>query len=254
MGTRLRGTIVLVLVATAVCWPAPAVLAQGNEGADKPAEETPKAEEQPAQAVAEAPALAIALVHLSKVQQEYAELRTQEQDLGKWLQGRRTFLDELGNFAFLSSKDFQDVTAILGKSGALSDEDKKRMAELRDISDAKDKRYRELLATPQRTPQQEEEYNSLHEIYEARQKEIDQLSKQFAGELQTRRQKAISVLMPKVKAAIEAEAKAQNFDFVLDADIVFFGGVDITDSVIARLNAGQPAAEGTQDGGQEGGQ
>lgn len=243
MGTRSRGTIVLLLVAMALCWPAPAILAQDNEGADKPAE-----------AAADAPGLGIAVVDLGKIQQEYVELRSLEQDLGNWLQGRRSHLDELGNFAFVSSKDFEDVAAILRKTGASSEEDKKRMAELRDISDAKDKRYRELLAKPDRTAQEQEEYNSLYEIYEARQKEIEQLGVQFAGELHTMRQQAIGVLMPKVKDAIEAEAKAQNFDYVFDADIVFFGGVDITDSVIARLNAGQPAAEETEGGGQEGGQ
>jgi len=252
MGTRSRATIVSLLVAGLFCWAVPATVAQENEGAETPAEETATPAEQPAAADAQRPVFAV--VDLDKIQQDYKELRTRQQDLENWLAGRRGYLDELANFTFVSSKDFESVAAILRKSAPLSEEDKKRVAELREISDAKDKRYRELLANPQRTPQEEEEYNSLYEIYEARQQELDELGAQFATELQGMRQKAIGMLMPKVKNAIEAEAKAQNFDYVFDAAIVFFGGVDITDSVVARLNAGQPAGEETEGGAQEGGQ
>ena len=55
--------------------------------------------------------------------------------------------------------------------------------------------------------------------------------------------------MGNVKDAIKAEAEAQGFDMVIDVDAVFFGGTDITEPVLARLNAGQPAAEGGDEAG-----
>jgi hypothetical protein len=55
-------------------------------------------------------------------------------------------------------------------------------------------------------------------------------------ELGTRRQSALSGLMDTVQQAIEATAEEGGYEVVLDADMVFFGGEDITDAVLEHLN------------------
>jgi len=242
MGTYMRVRGVTVLLIILACWAGSPVLAQDAEAAAQPAAE-----------VAAPGPVTIAKVQLGKIQGEYLELRSAQGDLDKWLQAQRAYLDELVGFAFLSAEHFDEAAAILQKGAEATDQEKKRLEELRGVSDAKDQRQRELLANAQRTPQEEDEFNSLREVYNARQKQLEDKGKRVVAELEGRRQRAVSGLMKKVQEAIQAEAQAQAFTYVLDADVVFFGGTDITDSVLSRLNAGQQPSQETGGGAQEGG-
>lgn len=201
----------------------------------------------------EAPALKVALVSLQKIETNYVALRAQESALEQWMQSRRSFHDEMANFVFLSSADFAEVKALMEKPRPLSEADQARLGELRAISDQKDARFVELRAKTDRTPAENDEFNSLQDILEARQQDLGRLREGIMTELGDRRQTALAGLMTTVNDAIKAEAEAGGYQLVLDAEVVFLGGTDITDAVIARLNAGSGAAGG-QGGGETGGE
>lgn len=211
----------------------------------------------------EAPALKVAVVSLQKIEANYVALRAQEDSLDAWWQGQRSLHDELANYIFLSSADFAEATALLQKPRPLSEADQARLAELRAISDQKDARFVELRAKPDRTPAENDEFNSLQDIAEARQQDLAKVRETIMIELGDRRQTAVAGLMTKVNEAIKAEAEAGGYQLVLDASMVFLGGTDITDGVVARLNAeteegaaAQPTGgeAGAQTGGEGGGQ
>ena len=239
MGRQRRAMTIALLVAGLLSWVLPVALAQDDGGGEKATEETPTTE-----APAAAAQLAIAIVDLTKVQVEYLELGSREKDLQAWADEQGGYLRELIGFLFLSAENFQEVVGILQKPQPTEAEGK-RLEELRGVSDGKDKRFLDLRAKPQRTAQEEDEHNTLQETYKARQATLNELDRQFRGEFAAKQAEALGDLMGKVRAAITAEAEAQKFDYVLDADLVFFGGVDITESVLKRLNA---------DKGNEGGQ
>jgi len=186
-------------------------------------------------------AVRIATVDINKLQTGYVELQNKQAELEGWLNDQRKFFNLLTDYVFLSKDNFDEVMAILRKPTP-TDQETARLTELRGVSDQKDKRYRDLEGKADRTPQEEDEYNSLQDIYKDRSKALDDMWKQTVAQLTARRDEAISALMVKVKDAIKAEAEAQGFTIVIDADAVFFGGTDITDQVLARLNAGAPAA------------
>jgi len=208
-------------------------------------------------ALAEAPSgsnqLKIATVELGKIQREYAELQSREKDLTAWADEHGGYLQGLASFLFLSAENFQEVAPLLRKPQP-TEAEKKRLEELRKVSQEKEKRYVELLAKTERTPQEEDDFNSLWETQEARKAARDELEKQFRAEFLGKQSEAVRTLMAKVRQAINAEASAQNFDYVFDADIVLFGGTDITDEVLNRLNAGQEeVGEEEEGGGDQGG-
>jgi outer membrane protein len=76
------------------------------------------------------------------------------------------------------------------------------------------------LSEAQKLQKRKEAKDSL----EADKKKVDALTKSIRDELEG-----------KVLAAISAEAKAQSLSMVVSKGIVFYGGKDITDSVIKRL-------------------
>jgi Skp family chaperone for outer membrane proteins len=184
----------------------------------------------------------VGVVSIDRVQQEYVDLQSEQQDLEKWLGAQHGFFNALTDYIFLSSENFDEVRTLLKKTEP-SDEEKARLAELRTISDDKDGRFRELGAKTERTAQEEDEFNSLQDIFKARTLALDEMWKKTLAELSGLRETAVKTLMDKVKEAIAVEAQAQGMSRVVDADATVFGGTDITEDVLKRLNvAAAPAA------------
>ena len=197
----------------------------------------------------DAPATKIATVSIGRIQAQYGDLQTEQRQLEQWLAEKRKLFNLMRDYVFLSADNFSEASDLLKKQQR-TQEEQTRLDELRNISDTKDKRFRDLEAKANRTPQEQDEYNSLQDIYRTRVKAIEDMWQQTLAELNQRRQQAVNGLMGKVTEAIRAEAEAQGFTIVFDADAVFFGGTDITEQVLARLNAGQPA---TGEGGDNAG-
>lgn len=232
-----------LLAAILLCWTA----AVGQEAETAPATETEGAAGEESSS-----AIRVAKVNLTKIEQEFGELRARQDDLQAWADERGGFIPRLTGFLFLSDENFQEAAAILQR--AVPDEQaKKRLEELRKVSEDKEKRYLDLRANTQRKPEEDDEFNSLRETYEARQKKLEELNRQFQQELRQKRLEEIGMLMSKVEEAITAEAEAQKFDYVFDAEVLFVGGVDITEEVLKRLNAGQEGGGEPEEGGDEGG-
>ena len=186
----------------------------------------------------------IATVSLARVQAGYTQLHTQEIELGQWLQSRKSYHDQLTNFVFLPKKEFEESVELVRKEPPLAEADQTRLGELLRISDKNDARFAELQAKPDRTAEETAEFNALQDMYDASVGTLKSLQQSIVEELGTKRNTALAGLMDTVQQAVIDTAKDGGYDLVLDADMVFYGGEDITDAVIERLNAGteQPAA------------
>jgi len=198
----------------------------------------------------------IAVVSLSRVQANYERLRSQEQDLGRWLEGRRSFHDRLTAFVFLPKKDFEKALDLVHRQEPLSDEDREQLEELRRISDRNETRFSELRAKTDRTTEETTEFNGLQDMYDASAETLQGVQQSIMNELGDRRQTALTDLMDTVERAIAETAQAGGYTVVLDAEMVFYGGDDITDDVLERLNGGTEPENGAQgdEGGEEAGE
>ncbi len=207
----------------------------------------------------------VARVDMDRLLGQYKEFQTADQSLQQWIAECNQWLGKLGDYLFLPEEEFSTALEIL-RGGAPTEEEQQKLDELRQISTTNEERFLELQNNPQRSTQENAEYNTLLEMREARDQQAAQLQDQLMQEFANRRDAAASGLRDKVRSAIVAEAKASGYDLVLDADAVFFGSEDITDRVAERLNAGvadggeggetgtDGAADGGEDGGQDGGE
>lgn len=209
----------------------------------------------------------IAVVSLARIQANYSELRTQEQDLTRWFESRRSYHEKLATFVFLPKKEFEEALELARRPQPLSETDERRLAELRYISDKNDERFVELRAKTNRTAEETAEFNALQDMYDASAATLGSLQKGTLDELQQRRQSALVGLMDTVQQAIRETAEANGYTLVLDTDAVFYGGDDITNLILERLNGGagqdgqtggqtdaqQPEAEQGEQGGEGGG-
>lgn len=155
--------------------------------------------------------------------------------------------------AMLTSDEYGELETLLLKGNDLNEADKKRVQELQNTTP----RLREELARLQTKP-------DLSEAEKARKKEL--LDKQSAGlqeleertkefdrliqeKLRERDAEVSAALRTKIDDMIAHVAQEMQLAMVFNKDSVLFGGVDITDQVVKRLNEENPVPIGS--GGQE---
>lgn len=190
--------------------------------------------------------LKIAVVDIDQISGQYKELLDRQQELNKWVQEKKDFLNELQDFMFLSAEEFQEMARLLQIPKAQwTEEQKKRESELRNISANNEKKYLDLQAKPNRTAEEQNQFNTLREMFLARDRDLKALSNTFDQQLKKQREEIQGKLVGNVRAAIEAVAKAKGYQLVLDKSAVYFVTApveDITSEVLKSLNSAGAAS------------
>lgn len=184
--------------------------------------------------------LKVGIVDLDKVSEQYQKLAEEQKNLRAWATSRASFVSTLSRYVFLSEQNFAEMSEIIDQPAAKwSDAQKKREEELRKVSEQKERRFLDLRAKNDRTPEEEDEFNSLSEAFDARRADMDKLAASVEQEYMTKRDAAQGTLVTSVRDIIVSIAGEQGFDLVLDQTTVFFNSgnvVDLTSLVIERLN------------------
>lgn len=200
--------------------------------------------------LASAQAIKIAVVDIDLVSAQYNELNQKQSELATWFQGKHDFLTALGEFMFISADEFQEVARILQvPKDQWTDAQKKREAELRKITTDNERKFVDLQAKPSRTPEEQNQFNSLGDAYNSRGKDFSNFSKGFDAELNKQRNEVQGKLVANVRSVIESIAKTKGYTLVLDKSAVYFMTAqldDITNEVLKALNT--PAAGGSNAG------
>lgn len=190
-----------------------------------------------------APAIKVALVDMGRVNTEYAQLAQKRAELQQWFEQQQRYLEELETrYIYLSEQHFNDILEILRMPRPLSQAAATRRDELRAINDEKEARHLELQAKVERTAKEQDEFNQLQETVEQRFRQISAIRDNLQAQLQQRQADAQAEVIDAMESAIEAAATAGGYHLVLNRMFVLYGGEDITDAVLQRLNGSAPAA------------
>jgi Skp family chaperone for outer membrane proteins len=197
--------------------------------------------------------LKVAIVDIDKVSGQYKELLDRQAELGAWVQERKNYLMALQDFMFVSDQEFQEAARIYNvpKPQWTADQ-KKREGELRKVSEDNEKKFLDLQAKPSRTPEDQNQYNLLRDIWQARDRDLKLISQGFDVTLKARRDEVQGKLVTNVRAVIETISKAKGYTLVLDRTAIYFTAApvdDITEEVLKGLNAGGGAAAPGAGGG-----
>ena len=108
-------------------------------------------------------------------------------------------------------------------------------------------RYKNLEAKGaggQRTAEEDGRFKLLQEIGSTRDADLNRKIDDLEGELNRRMGQIRDDLMKPVREVVNTLAAEKGLALVLEKDWVYFGGEDISEEVIKRLNAMPPPAEG----------
>jgi Skp family chaperone for outer membrane proteins len=202
-------------------------------------------------AAARADGLRIAKVDLGELQKQFITLQQKQQELDQARQRNADLLQTLSQYLFLPQESFREMMGIARLPKPWPEEKQKRAEELARISEEKEKQFLALRAKTSRSPEEEDQFKTLQELAEARDADLRQFEQQLLQELLSRQRELQQQLLEQVRSAIAQVAKEKKYDLVLDSEVLLFGGDDITDSVVAILNKGQPAAAQKGPGGEQ---
>lgn len=119
---------------------------------------------------------------------------------------------------------------------ALSEKEKTRIDELQKKERSLDEEFKQLQATTQPTEQQKVRLQELQEIQRKSKTTGEALEKDYNSRLQAKAVELEEKITIDIQEAVKKVADAKGLSLVLSRAAVLFGGLDITDEVVNKLD------------------
>ncbi len=162
---------------------------------------------------------------MKQYMQEYEELREQ---LGR-------ILDIRSQNLMLSEDEVKELIDLKIKPSP-TEQDKARIAELERIERERDAEYKQLQSATNLTDSQKARLKELQELQDKSKATGKALEDDYNSRLQTKLQELDQQADADIQEAVKKVAEAKGLSLVLVKDAVRFGGTDITDDVISKLD------------------
>ncbi len=144
-------------------------------------------------------------------------------------------------FTLLLDEEWNKLQELRAKGQNLTEAERAELDKLMKLSDERDRQLAELETKEQRTEAERDQLNLLQSIKRQAQQGLKTMQERLGEELRQFDQEGSARIQEKFDAAVKQIAEAQGLTLVVSSELVFFGGTDITDAVIAALNAAPPA-------------
>ncbi|MCJ7750904.1 MAG: OmpH family outer membrane protein [Armatimonadetes bacterium] len=187
-------------------------------------------------ALAEADGPKWGVIDMERVAIEYQEMQRLNQEFQDFQRNQEIELQERHTTRLLTDAERQEF-ADLSAMGAPTDARTQRLKELREFSDKREQRLLELRNKDECTEEEAAERQELEARYDARMGELAALQAEMKASRVAKYEDLSKLVAGGVDNAIKAAAEEQKLALVLRKDSVMYGGVDITEAVLAKLNA-----------------
>jgi Skp family chaperone for outer membrane proteins len=182
------------------------------------------------------PAPSFAVVDLDKAIDNYTETAKAQQELAAFDQASMKKGKDRDDSRFLSDDERKEYESLLAVASP-NDAQKKRLAELVQLNNARNQQYRGLQMNPSRTPKEEEDYKLLDARNTQTEKDLEELSNKLQEERNKKVEEISNRLDQAVQQAVAKVAAQKGVPAVFLKKAVLYGGLDITDDVVKELNS-----------------
>ncbi len=194
------------------------------------------------------PVLRVGVVDLELVGKQFQRKVQEEEALTQWYKQEQQYLRELGSYIFCVTEEWDKASAILRtpklqRTTAQQDDLRALLAE----ATKRETEYQNLRAKQAGgplTPEEQEAFKRVEDIAKTRDAQLTSMVEGLDAELQRRMTTIRDELMKPVRETVNAIAGEKGLALILEKDYVYFGGEDVTEDVIKRLNETAPPAAG----------
>ena len=188
----------------------------------------------PARAEADGPKWGV--IDMERVAIEYREMQRLNQEFQDFQRNQEIGLQQKHTTRLLTDAERQEFADLLAM-GAPTEARTERLKVLRELSDEREQRLVELRKKDECTEEEGAKREELEARYGARMAELAALQEEMKASRVGKYEGLSKLVADSVDNALKAVAEEQKLALVLRKDSVMFGGVDITEAVLAKLNA-----------------
>jgi len=191
-------------------------------------------------AVAAEAQLAYGVVDMVRVGKECPGIGAMQEESAQFAQEQQVKLYDRERVMMLADADYTRYFD-LRLLAAPTEANTKQLADLERLAVDRMGRFRELTAIKDRTADQQKEYDELNKVYATRMGELSRFRAELQRAVDEQQAKLAKQTDAKVEAAAKAVAAEKKLSLVFVRAALIFGGTDVTDEMIAKLNAPAPA-------------
>lgn len=188
----------------------------------------------PARAEADGPKWGV--IDMERVAIEYREMQRLNQEFQDFQRNQEIGLQQKHTTRLLTDAERQEFADLLAM-GAPTEARTERLKVLRELSDEREQRLVELRKKDECTEGEAAKRQELEARYGTRMAELAALQEEMKASRVGKYEGLSKLVADSVDNALKAVAEEQKLALVLRKDSVMFGGVDITEAVLAKLNA-----------------
>jgi len=175
------------------------------------------------------------VVDIAKVLDEYREFQESDAEYKQFLRERQQQLQERMSVRLLLEEELREYRNLKALA-APTEEQKRKIEQLRAVAEARHNELDALLRVAGPTDEQKQRLGELQALADKADQEIIELQKRLSEEINQRNKELSERLNQKIEAALAAVAREKRLDFILAKDSVLYGGRDVTEDVLAKLN------------------
>lgn len=179
--------------------------------------------------------LKIGVVDIEKAYKDAPRVKQYTEELNAFRDSLGKKLDIRSQNMMLDENEIKELIDLELKD-TKTDKDKARIDELKKIERDKDEKLKQLQATKDLDDQKKALQNQLQEMQQKSKDTGNALAKDYDGQLSTKMQELNGKAETDIREAIAKIAAAKGFVLVVTKEAVLFGGTDITDDVIGKLD------------------
>jgi outer membrane protein len=193
----------------------------------------------------------VGVLDMDRLFNEYQEYQKANQEYQKYrekliLQARDR-LNLRRQHVMLTRDEWEELENLLLKGNTLTDAEKKRFQDLQSITPKLAEELNKLQGKEKLTEAEQARKKELTEKQGAGMRELDERSSEsertIAEKLRERDNEVSPVLRKKIDDMIARIAQENKLDVVLAKESVLYGGLDITEQVVKKLNEDNPVKE-----------
>jgi Skp family chaperone for outer membrane proteins len=191
----------------------------------------------PAVAGAAAPSAPWGVVDMDRVSGEYKAMQMLNQQFQDFQKQQEALIQRRQKNRLLLDDEQREYLDLSAPTAAPTSERDKRLADLEKLSDERSRRLLDLGQKKSRTPEEDQEYQQLDQTYKRRTEEINALQSDVQKAVLAKYDEFSKIITDSVNAAVKVVAEEKKLPMVVRKEVVLFGGVDVTQEVIAKLNS-----------------
>ncbi len=182
-------------------------------------------------------------VDVNRIEREYKGMAQIKSEFDAYVQEQQAKLTARQKVMMLPDADYTQYFD-LQSAAAPTEANKQKIAQLESQADQRDKRFQELarLESAARTPEQQKEFEELNKVFTARKAELQKLGEDLDKQVSAKGESLMQQANSTIEAAVKAVAEQKKFSAVFVKAALLYGGTDITEEVITKLNGAASTA------------